>query len=71
MFHIEIEEKCGWIIGGGVKGGGGQRAWWAITSEYSCACTVNDALMDVAEKKAGRTDSKQFMARHLLTDKNI
>ena len=24
LFHIEIEEKCGWIIGGG----GGQRVCW-------------------------------------------
>ena len=23
LFHIEIEEKCGWIIGGGGGGGGG------------------------------------------------
>ena len=25
LFHIEIEEKCGWIIGGGGGGGGGGR----------------------------------------------
>ena len=25
LFHIEIERKCGWIIGGG---GGGQRVCW-------------------------------------------
>ena len=24
LFHIEIEDKCGWIIGGGGGGGGGK-----------------------------------------------
>ena len=24
LFHIEIEGKCGWIIGGGGQGGGGK-----------------------------------------------
>ena len=29
LFHIEIEGKCGWIIGGGGGGGGGgQRVGW-------------------------------------------
>ena len=31
LFHIEIEGKCGWIIGGwggGGVGGGGQRVCW-------------------------------------------
>ena len=29
LFHIEIEGKGGWIIGG--EGGGGQRVCWAPT----------------------------------------
>ena len=28
LFHIDIEDKCGWIIGGGGGGGGGQRVCW-------------------------------------------
>ena len=28
LFHIEIEGKCGWIIGGGGGGGRGQRVCW-------------------------------------------
>ena len=28
LFHIEIEGKCGWIIGGGGGGGGAQRVCW-------------------------------------------
>ena len=32
LFHIEIEGKCGWIIGGG--GGGGQRVCWPPLSNY-------------------------------------
>ena len=30
LFHVEIEGKCGWIIGGGgqIIGGGGQRVCW-------------------------------------------
>ena len=34
LFHIEIEGKCGWIIGEGGGGWGGQRVCWPPFSNY-------------------------------------
>ena len=35
LFHIEIEGKCGWIIGGGGGGGGkGAKGMFAPLSNY-------------------------------------